>query len=506
VVAKALPRSTNVSKRTLPFPPARLRFPSRPKTEALFRVDVPHDALDVFRLGTAVPLNLLIVDDDEDMTALLMGVLSSDGHTVCMAHDGEVALSLTRSQRFDLVLTDVNLPVLSGLELFEKLRAETPGVEVIVMTADAAIKDAVTALREGAADYLAKPFDMNELRLRIRRIGERVRLRRQLDATLAAWKERLGSYVLEAQIGEGSMGVVYRASHVMLRRPTAVKLLLRTTTPMAIERFEREVQLSCRLTHPNTIAIYDYGRTPEGVFYYAMELLNGASLFTVVKTHGAFGASRVLRVLDHLCGSLAEAHAHGLIHRDVKPSNIQLCERGGIYDTTKLLDFGLVKEVASEETVHATKEHVILGTPSYMAPEVIRDANATSPAQDIYALGAVAYYMLTGVNAFFAQRPMDVYLQQLTATPMSFNKRGIKVPRKLAALVAACLEKKPENRPQSASELRRAVLTLRQTHQWSDEHAEQWWHAQVVTQSAQDLGCGRTVVHRERKRAAHAFG
>ena len=191
-----------------------------------------------------------------------------------------------------------------------------------------------------------------------------VKLQRQIGVA-----RQLGQYTLEEKIGEGGIGVVYRARHAMLRRPTAVKLLKpEHLTSISIARFEREVQLASQLTHPNTIEIYDFGRTPDGVFYYAMEYLPGVSLAELIQIEGAIPPGRAVYILKQICGSLAEAHAIGLVHRDIKPHNIMLCERGGLADFVKVLDFGLVKNVDGHETSDLTAPTSLTGTPLYMAP------------------------------------------------------------------------------------------------------------------------------------------
>ena len=220
---------------------------------------------------------------------------------------------------------------------------------------------------------------------------------------------RLGQYTIEAKIGEGGMGVVYRAHHGMMRRPTAIKLLRPEKAVEAnLKRFEREVQLTARLTHPHTITIFDYGRTPEGVFYYAMELLDGASLERVVAVAGRLPPARVVHVLYEVAGALVEAHETGLIHRDVKPANIILCRQGGLYDFPKVVDFGLVKDLEVSGDAALTHADVIAGTPLYIAPEAITAPQSVGPQSDIYSLGAVGYFALTGQHVFQGRTLVEV--------------------------------------------------------------------------------------------------
>jgi eukaryotic-like serine/threonine-protein kinase len=286
---------------------------------------------------------------------------------------------------------------------------------------------------------------------------------------------RLGQYVLEKKIGEGGMGEVYRARHGMMRRPSAIKLLRGAqASEMQLRRFEREVQLTARLTHPNTITIFDYGRTNDGVFYYAMELLEGANLQRIVAIDGRQPVSRVIRILSMACAALSEAHGIGLIHRDIKPANIMLCFRGGEHDVVKLLDFGLVKEMAVDQDTQLTGVSTLLGTPQYMAPESILEPNASDARSDIYALGAVAYYLLAGSDVFEGTSVMQLCIQHVHETPQSLIARGVDVPPELDALVLACLDKKPERRPQTAAELR-ARLEACAVTPWTAENARAWW-------------------------------
>lgn len=305
-------------------------------------------------------------------------------------------------------------------------------------------------------------------------------LARRLDAKVrAAANEvrQLGQYVLEDKIGEGGMGSVYRARHSMLRRPTAVKLLLPDrTSDVAVARFEREVQLTSQLNHPNTIAIYDFGRTPEGVFYYAMEFLEGLSLQALVARFGPQPDGRVIRIVRQVCGSLHEAHQLGLIHRDVKPANILLTQRGGLCDFVKLLDFGLVKAIDQRQQTQLTAAHSVAGTPLYMSPESIRDADQVDARGDLYSLGAVAYFLLTGSPVFDAPSALEVFRHHVELSPVPPSQRSMTpISPKLESLVLRCLAKSPDDRPASAAELAEELATCPSAQPWTDADAERWW-------------------------------
>lgn len=273
------------------------------------------------------------------------------------------------------------------------------------------------------------------------------------------------------------MGAVYRAQHALLRRPTAVKLLLPGRVgPESIARFEREVQITAELTHPNTVAIYDYGHTPDGVFYYAMEFLDGVSLQELVERFGPQPSSRVAHVLLQAAGALAEAHALGLIHRDVKPANILLCERGGVPDVVKLLDFGLVKSIGPSEGPELTQANSITGTPQFLAPESIGDPTAVDHRVDIYGLGCVAYFLLTGRPPFEGKTVVEVCSHHLHSIPKPPSERlGAPVDAELEALVLACLAKKPEDRPRDAHALYATLSAIAQRMPWSLAEARAFW-------------------------------
>jgi len=294
---------------------------------------------------------------------------------------------------------------------------------------------------------------------------------------------RLGQYTLEQKLGEGGMGVVYRASHAMLRRPTAIKLLLPDRSSKdALSRFEREVQRTAMLTHPNTVTVFDYGRTTDGVFYYAMELLEGASLDELIEVDGAQPAERVIHLLEQAAASLAEAHGAGLIHRDIKPANILIVDRGGISDLVKVLDFGLVKDMGLSARGGATSEaaltmaNAITGTPLYLAPEAVTAPDQVDARTDLYALGAVGYWLLTGTHVFGGTSVVEVCAHHLHSIPDPPSARlAAPVAADLEAILLACLAKRPEDRPASAHALRERLRACAAWGLWTNEHAAQWW-------------------------------
>jgi eukaryotic-like serine/threonine-protein kinase len=298
--------------------------------------------------------------------------------------------------------------------------------------------------------------------------------------TEAARVRRLGQYSLEDKIGEGGMGVVYRASHAMLRRPTAIKLLPPERAGDAnLVRFEREVQLTAQLSHPNTVAIYDYGRTPEGVFYYAMEYLDGVNLEELVRRDGPVPAGRVIAILSQVCRALAEAHGRGLVHRDIKPANIILTERGGEPDVAKVVDFGLVKPLATNSAAMTMSASTVLtGTPLYMPPEAMNAPESADPRSDLYAVGAVGYFLLTGHPPFEGATVFEVIGHHLHTTPAPPSTRTTNpVPPDIEAVILQCLSKKPEDRPRDARVLRQALERCTLAPPWTEDNATAWWRA-----------------------------
>jgi len=295
----------------------------------------------------------------------------------------------------------------------------------------------------------------------VRRMGRRIEKMTQL-----------GQYTLEEKLGEGGMGKVYLARHALLRRPTAIKLISGPNLDReTLGRFEHEVQLTSQLTHPNTIEIYDYGNTRDGVFYYVMEYLPGIDLARLIELEGAIPANRAAHILCQVCGSLQEAHDRGLIHRDIKPMNIILTERGGQLDFAKLLDFGLVKEVTAV-TGHTVSD-AIPGTPPYIAPERLGDPHNIDCRSDLYSLGAVAFNLLTGKPLFEGSSAMDI-AYKVVANPAPRISEYVKVEPELEELVSDCLERDPAARPPSAQAVcERLQAIIRKP--WTQADARDWW-------------------------------
>ena len=300
-------------------------------------------------------------------------------------------------------------------------------------------------------------------------------LRRQVDQA-----EQLGQYQLEEKLGEGAMGVVYRARHAMLARPTAVKLLLPDRLgERALARFEREVRQTARLTHPHTVTIYDYGRTPDGIFYYAMELLEGASLERIVALDGPQPPERVASIMDQVAAALSEAHSIGLIHRDIKPANIILTEQGGEPDVAKVVDFGLVKDIRGGDEAGLSQTGEIAGTPYYMAPEMILAYQEVDARSDLYGLGAVCYFLLTGETVFKGRTAGEICTHHIHTEPIPPSKRrDTPIPHDLESLVLACLAKDPAKRPQTAGHVRARLWAGGTLGRWNTDRARRWWRAE----------------------------
>lgn len=371
----------------------------------------------------------------------------------------------------------------------------------------------VAALSVGAVTSITATYKLTELRHAVAAV------------------RRLGQYRLFERIGHGGMGEVYRAQHMFLRRPCAIKLIRADSQDAArsLQRFEREVQATASLHHPNIVDVYDYGRAEDGTFFYVMEFLHGVSLEQLVRRHGPLPAGRAIYLLRQVCQALSEAHSVGLIHRDIKPSNLFVCSHGTQHDVIKLLDFGLVQQsdaaaktaddtppvalsalpsvslppgMPSLPSSFRTLAGSILGTPSFMSPEQIRATAPLDARSDLYSLGVVAFFLLSGHAPFRGATNMDVMAAHLTAPAPSLHGLAPEIPADLVAIVARCLSKEPEDRPASASELEQALAACSSASPWDASAAAAWWqvrsdlreqkmqpsgvHTATVSQAGQD--------------------
>jgi len=291
---------------------------------------------------------------------------------------------------------------------------------------------------------------------------------------------RLGPYALERKIGEGGQGVVYRARRPGSPTPLAVKLLAGgrcqsdESNQVRQQRFEREGRLAARLSHPNTVTIYDHGRTADGVPYYAMELLDGLTLDDLVTRHGPLPAGRAIHVLRQLGAALEAAHVRGLVHRDIKPANVYVCAHAHPPDLVKLLDFGLVREVARPVDPAVSGANMLIGTPLFLAPEAISTPDQVDERADIYGVGAVAYFLVTGKTPFSGRNTVEVCAHHLH-TPPTPPSVHVSVPADLEKVILACLAKDPDQRPATARALVQALEQCEAMGSWGAHDAQTWW-------------------------------
>jgi serine/threonine-protein kinase len=313
-------------------------------------------------------------------------------------------------------------------------------------------------------------------------------LRRQV-----AEASELGQYLLEEKIGGGGMGEVWRARHRLLIRPAAIKLIRQRALgamsgdpELLVRRFEREARATAALTSPHTVQLYDFGVAEDGRLYYVMELLDGLDLDSLVRQHGPLPAERVVHLLRQVCSALQDAHGNGLVHRDIKPANVVVSRAGTTFDFVKVLDFGLVRldsargggagAGADKNAINLSADGGWSGTPGYMAPEVVLDAGDTDHRVDLYALGCVAYWLLTGTMVFEGENAMQVMLQHVRAEPKRPSHRVDRpIPAALEDLVMQCLEKDPARRPASAEVMSDRLDAVPLASVWTAERAEQWW-------------------------------
>jgi serine/threonine-protein kinase len=296
----------------------------------------------------------------------------------------------------------------------------------------------------------------------------------------------LGSYRLRERLGAGGMGEVWRAEHRLLARPAAIKLIRPEILGskdaagyhLLVQRFEREAQATALMRSAHTVEIYDFGVTEEGTFYYVMELLDGLDLAQLVKLGGPVPPERAVHFLRQMCDSLGEAHATGLIHRDIKPANVYVCRHGRKLDFIKVLDFGLVKQGAerSPASDHLTADHLAGGTPAFMSPEQALGDKDLDGRSDLYAVGCVAYWLLTGTMVFQGQTAMETIVMHVNQEPQPPSRRAPQpIPPELETLILDCLAKRPEARPQTADELQARLDAVRPEREWTPARCRQWW-------------------------------
>jgi hypothetical protein len=295
----------------------------------------------------------------------------------------------------------------------------------------------------------------------------------------AARARRFGQYRLKQLIGRGGMGEVYLAEHTLLKRPCALKRIRpgHDTDPTTLARFEREVRATAELSHPHTVEIYDYGRAGDGTFYYVMELLWGLTLDDLVQKQGPLPAARAVYLLRQVCDALSEAHAAGLMHRDIKPSNIYAARRGGEYDFVKLLDFGLVKGIARTEQPALSRVETVVGSPLYMAPEQSLNVETSDVRADIYALGAVGYFLVVGHPPFVADNPLEIMISHARDAVQLPSQLVPNVPADVEAVLLKCLAKDPADRFASSAALGRALAACSVAGEWTRDDAAGWWSA-----------------------------
>src|SRR3954453_10329182 len=293
----------------------------------------------------------------------------------------------------------------------------------------------------------------------------------------------LGQYILEEKIGGGGMGEVWRARHRLLIRPAAIKLIRPQTSgdaELLLRRFEREARATAALKSPHTVQLYDFGATEDGRLYYVMELLDGLDLDTLVRQYGPVPAERVVHILHQVCASLQDAHLNGLVHRDIKPANVVVSRAGTSFDFAKVLDFGLVKldtdGKAEDEAVKLTSDGSTSGTPAFMAPEVVLGATETDHRVDLYALGCVGYWLLTGKLVFEGKSVVEVMFHHAhTRAPRPSTRSDLPIPAPLEDLIMVCLEKDPARRPSSAEAVSTRLDDVPLEKLWTVERAERWW-------------------------------
>ncbi len=419
---------------------------------------------------------LLVVDDNEMNRDMLSRRLARKGYQVKVAEDGEQALAMVGEEAVDLILLDIMMPGIDGVEVLKTLRQTRSQTDlpIIMATAKAESKDMVEALSYGANDYVVKPLDFPVVLARVQaqlRTKEAASAPASGEPTAAEIEPGVvlaGKYRLEKLIGAGTFGAVYRAVHTELDRELAVKVLQPSVTANedSLQRFRQEGIAACRVQHPNAVAVSDFGVTETGVAYLVMELLEGRPLVDELTRGSKLTPGRCLEIIEPVCEVLAEAHDADLVHRDIKPENIFLHQtsRG---ELVKVCDFGIAKLVGEAVTEqNLTAEGWVLGTPAYMAPERITPQELGGKA-DVYSLGIMLFEMLTGRRPFLARNrdPMSMIMMHVNTEAPTLGSVDPQVPAELEEVVASAMNKDPEERPgarELAAALRGAVEKVSQ--------------------------------------------
>ena len=417
-----------------------------------------------------VERTLLVVDDNAGNRDLLSRRLERKGFRVIVAEDGQRALDILATSRVDLVLLDVMMPGLSGLDVLKKLRETQPpsALPVVMVTAKTESEDVVEALELGANDYVTKPIDFPVV---LARVKAQLRMRPsrsvdhpepQLPSQVGPGSILAGRYRIETKIGTGSFGAVFKASHLELKSQVAVKVLGTSvaTDADALARFRREGISACRVRHPNAVGVLDFGVTEAGIAYLVMEQLEGHSLEREIETQGRLSTLRCVQILVPVCGALGEAHRSGIVHRDVKPSNIFL-HRQARRETPKVLDFGIAR-LAGDAALHGslTVDGSLLGTPAYMAPERF-SSQPYDGKSDVYSLGITLYQMLSGRLPFVTPHrdPLAMAMMQRNEAPPPLPVLDPPVPEALQAVLQQALRKDAAERP-GAEDLARLLVQV----------------------------------------------
>lgn len=441
------------------------------------------------QVSTPTSATLLVVDDHADNRDLLRRRLSRQGFTVLEASSGEEALDRIRAGGVDVVILDVMMPGLSGLEVLDRLRSDprTAELPVLMATARSASEDIVDALGRGANDYVTKPIDFPVL---LARLTTLLRGRSGASKPPAAGTRFNaddsnalldGRYRIESILGAGAYGTVYRGVHLELQEAVAIKILKTShqASQTSVARFRQEGVAACRVKHPNAVSVVDFGRTDDGVAFLVMELLEGRTLKREMEA-GPCAPERAAEIILGVCLALEQAHQRGIIHRDIKPANIFI-QRTLAGEVPKVLDFGIAKVVDGAAIEQAlTLEGAIVGTPTYMAPERFQGHGCDGKA-DVYSVGIMFYEMLTGRPPFVVPGPADpvaIGLLHISALPLPFDPETSDSPAELEALVLSALEKRPSERPsarefaESLARLMQLPITLGSLGADSNEHNE----------------------------------